>query len=319
VGIQELSNSNRGCLSTNERQSSWYYFSPSAAGSVAFTIQPQNAADDYDFAIWGPYNSVACPYVSGDLPTRCSYSGTPGNTGLLLGAGDVSEGAAGDKFVDPLPVLAGQVYVMVIDNFTVSGQPFDLVFTAGSAPLDCTPLPILLESFTGVAQDNSNQLQWVTAIETNNQYFTIEKSEDAIHWVELGRTAGAGNSNTTKTYNMVDPVPFQTTYYKLTQTDYDGTKKEFSMVTVQRTAGAQGGEMLSFYPNPVADQVFLQTYYAGENKVTIADQTGKIVFNTLINGISSEFISVADLNSGLYFISIENGGKIQNEKMIVRK
>jgi hypothetical protein len=319
VGLQELSATNRGCLSSNERQSSWYYFSPTAPGFVAFTISPQNGGDDYDFAIWGPYPSITCPYISGDLPTRCSYSALTGNTGLLNGAGDNSEGAGGDKFVEDLNVLAGEVYVMVIDNFSVSGQPFDLIFTPGSAPLDCTPLPVVLLGFNGKAQELNNLLTWSTASETNNQYFTVEKSDDAINWNELGRVTGAGNSNDIKNYSLVDPVPFQTTYYRLTQTDYNGTKTTFQTISVERSAGGIAGEIMSFYPNPVSEQVFIQTYMDGENKISILDQTGKVVFNTIINGQVAEPIELTSLSSGLYFIHIENNGKVQNEKIIVRK
>ncbi len=319
VGLQELSATNRGCLSTNERQSSWYYFSPTAAGFVAFTISPQNAADDYDFAIWGPYPSITCPYISGDLPTRCSYSGLSGNTGLLNGAGDNTEGAGGDKFVEDLNVLAGEVYVMVIDNFSVSGQPFDLIFTPGSAPLDCTPLPVVLTRFMGKAQESNNLIEWTTATEVNNQYFTVEKSNDAMNWSELGRVNGAGNSNEVHNYSMIDPVPFQTTYYRLSQTDYNGAKTTFQTISVERASGGISGEMLSFYPNPVTEQVFIQTYQEGENKISILDQTGKVVFNTIINGIVIEPIQLMNLSSGLYFINIENNGRVQNEKIIVRR
>ena len=61
-GTQELNSSNDGCLS-GEHQSSWYFFQATAAGTIEFTISPQNGTDDYDFAIWGPYPSTSTPGV----------------------------------------------------------------------------------------------------------------------------------------------------------------------------------------------------------------------------------------------------------------
>ena len=51
---QELNGTNSGCLSV-EHQSSWYFFEANTAGTLEFTISPQNGTDDYDFAVWGPY------------------------------------------------------------------------------------------------------------------------------------------------------------------------------------------------------------------------------------------------------------------------
>jgi hypothetical protein len=322
VGLQELSATNHGCLLTNERQSSWYYFSPVTPGTVAFTIDPFNNGDDYDFAIWGPHTSIVCPYVSGDNPIRCSYSAATGNTGLLNGAGDLSEpayGAPSDKFVEDLNVVPGQVYVMIIDNWTTSGQPFNLIFTPGSAVLDCTPLPIVLESFNGKAQDLNNLLEWTTVSEVNNQYFIIEKSKDAIDWNMLDRIDGAGNSNQLLHYSLIDHTPYQTTYYRLVQVDFSGEKKTFNMISVKREgSGATKGNILSFYPNPITNRVFIQTYKEGENKMSILDQTGKVVFSTVINGIVNQAVEIINLHPGLYFISIENAGSVQNEKIIIK-
>jgi len=319
VGLQELSQTNRGCLATNERQSSWYYFSPVASGFVAFTISPAVSTDDYDFAIWGPYNSVVCPMVSGDVPTRCSYSGLGGNTGLLNGAGDNVEGAGGDKFVEDLNVIAGEVYVMVIDNFTVSGQPFSLIFTPGSAPLDCTPLPVVLTQFEAYEEQNHNKIRWTTVSETNNDYFIIEKSDDANEWTELGRRNGAGNSNQTKQYTMVDQVPYPLTYYRLKQVDFDGATTTFNIISVERqNGGATSVDMLSYYPNPVADHMMVETYMEGDNLITIVDQTGKPVYNKIVNGPLLSDLDMSTLNPGLYFMKIENNGKVENSKIIVQ-
>ncbi|MBK9320616.1 MAG: hypothetical protein IPM91_18695 [Bacteroidetes bacterium] len=61
-------------------------------------------------------------------------------------------------------------------------------------------MPIDLISFSGEALYNHNLLQWVTATETNNDYFTIEKSLNGTSFEIIGNIDGAGNSTTLKHY-----------------------------------------------------------------------------------------------------------------------
>lgn len=287
----------QGCLQLGEHQSSWYYFSPSSSGTIQFLINPSNGTDDYDFAIWGPsFVDIPCPLYTGAAPIRCSYAdGTimPPATGLQAGNTDNSEAAspfggppAGiNGLLAPLNVIAGEIYAMCIDNFTPAGGAFTIDFTlTNGASLDCTPLPVLLTQFEGIPQTVNNYLYWTTSSEVNNAYFTIEKSEDAITWTELGRKNGAGNSNVQMNYHMVDPVPYKTTYYRLSQTDADGSRLALKTIVVQRTNGSSTGHVFAFYPNPASDVVNVQTFGDGDNVITIRDQTGKSIFTTVING-----------------------------------
>ncbi|MFM1931479.1 MAG: hypothetical protein RL226_782, partial [Bacteroidota bacterium] len=116
---QDLDAINRGCLSW-EHQSSWYVFSPVTTGTIGFMLDPSNGID-YDFAIWGPYESTDVPCPPDAAPLRCSYSGLYGSTGMVVGAGDTSEDPSGDAWVEAIEVTNGEVnkyYVMLIDNYT---------------------------------------------------------------------------------------------------------------------------------------------------------------------------------------------------------
>ncbi len=223
---QELNVCNQGCLSV-EHQSSWYTFTMLTSGTVSLSI---NTTFDYDFAIWGP--NIGCPPAG--APIRCSYSGLTGNTGLGMGATDFTEGAGGDKWVAPLNVLAGQTYILLIDNFTANSTPFTLDWTlTGGASFSCSPLPIELFSFVGENKGDYNLLKWSTASEINNDYFIVEKSEDAIDWQKIGTLNGAGNSSIKLDYEMRDHnVSSTLTYYRLTQVDFDGNKEVFDPIAV---------------------------------------------------------------------------------------
>ena len=227
AGTQELNAGNQGCMST-EHQSSWYVFQIATSGTLALNI---TTAVDYDFAIWGP--NVSCGALG--TPVRCSWAAGGGNTGLGNGATDMTEGAGGDRWVQTLAVTAGQTYIMLIDNFTANSTSFTLDWTmTGGASLKCTPLPIELILFTGENFGDYNLLKWLTATETNNDYFTLEKSYDGVVFDFVGKVDGAGNSVELKSYNLTDNKINDITYYRLKQTDFNGENKTSSLIAVTR-------------------------------------------------------------------------------------
>lgn len=253
AGTQELNGTNQGCLGT-EHQSSWYYFQPVTSGTVALTI---TTSVDYDFAIWATGNCASL-----GAPIRCSYSATAGNTGMAaMNAGtpsgcgflglfacpptataDVSESASGDAWVMPLNVVAGQTYIMLIDNFTSNSTPFtlDWTFSAG-ATLNCTPIPLPVELSGLVAYYNSakkaNSLSWITESEFNNDYFTLERSTDGENWTAISKQYSVGNT-TTKTQYYYEDFSFsagEENYYRLSQTDKDGAVETLKITVIDNS------------------------------------------------------------------------------------
>lgn len=130
-------------------------------------------------------------------------------------------------------------------------------FSIGSVNIISTPLPIELVDFTAdVQQDRSVRLKWQTASETNNDFFTIERSRDGTNWQQLYTIEGAGNSSLMLSYAAVDRFPFTGhSYYRLKQTDYDG-QFSYSMIRVVQIEDFQSNELMAF-PNPASDEVTL--------------------------------------------------------------
>ena len=96
------------------------------------------------------------------------------------------------------------------------------------------PLPIELLSFSANAVHNSVRLSWVTATETNNDFFTIERSINLKDWEVLGFVDGAGNSSRPLHYSFTDFNPLTgVSYYRLKQTDYDGKYEYFRPLAMQ--------------------------------------------------------------------------------------
>ena len=255
-GTQELNTSNRGCLSDNENESQWYYIYVDATGTLTFSIDPDDSGTDYDFAVWGPFTSANaaanCPPTTN--PIRCSWALGGGSTGLSLGATDLSENEFGDDWVRYLDVNAGEVYIILIDNYSTNLSPFTMNWGGGAA-LGCVPivLPIELNYFIGKNQETSNLIEWETLTERNNEYFQLERSIDGINWHPINTQEGAQNSTEAIKYFYRD-YSFQNeiNYYRLTQVDFDGKSETFDPISIDNRI--QGREIVK-YVNQIGQEV----------------------------------------------------------------
>lgn len=130
-----------GCMSGGENNSIWFTFSTLTAGTLTFEIDPV-ANVDYDWALYGP--NQTCAQIQTVDPIRCSYDGPSAGqytTGLNMTSLDTSEGAAldnlgnaADGMVKYIDVLPGQIYYLLVDQFSGSASQFSLTF-GGSAGL----------------------------------------------------------------------------------------------------------------------------------------------------------------------------------------
>lgn len=127
------------------------------------------------------------------------------------------------------------------NTLTVIFQGFASEATTGSWRVDnvrffaeITNLPISLLFFTGEERNGSAELKWSTATETGNDYFTISRSKDGDVWEEVGRVSGAGTSTSRRDYSFTDAWPHKgVNYYRLSQTDFDGTERNEGVVVVR--------------------------------------------------------------------------------------
>jgi len=294
--VVDLTAANQGCLASGERQGTWYYFSPSASGTIGFTIAPA-APTDYDFAVWGPMASIVCP-PSGP-PLRCSYAAPFGNTGAGNGATDPSEGAGGDRWVSTFNVLAGQIYIMYIDNFSTNGQAFNLTWQlSNGASLDCTLLPIELVAFTATMTDVGVDLRWTSASEVNSARFEIERSADGERFTGIGVLPSAGNTAQQHDYSFLDRTPaYGTNHYRLRLVDLDDRAMYSS---VESVLYHRLGNTVQLVPNPGSGlvDVLLPAVEPGSTLMMI-DATGREVLRVALDG-ERVTIDATVLPHGLY-------------------
>jgi hypothetical protein len=176
-------------------------------------------------------------------------------------------------------------------------------------------LPITLLNFTAEKNGKSVLLKWTTASETNNDYFELEKSTDAINFRVVAKIKGAGYSSQLVDYSHEDSNPFTgISYYRLKQVDYDGT---FSYSEIKAiNFDDSGREQVQFFPNPTKGVVNITNLNANRDYViNVYDAVGKLMFskNTRNNNIFT--FSAQELASGLYTLQILS----ENQTVLVEK
>jgi len=182
------------------------------------------------------------------------------------------------------------------------------------------PLPIELVSFNcGNVNRNSNMLHWVTASESYNDYFAIERSVDGLNFEMIGKQAGAGNSVTRLEYSFNDQNPIKgISYYRLKQVDFGG-KFTYSEICSVSNSGDGG---VSFYPNPVKNTLTIDYDFIEKpksNVISVTDVSGKIVQVNSSFSDSRMTLDCSNLAEGIYFLKVLIGDKEVVNKFTVQK
>lgn len=295
------------CILT-ESFSEWYKVKVSHGGTMEFEITPLGNSD-MDFAI---YRADSCGALT--TPVRCSHAlyQPPGKTGLSKASGDMSEDVNGDQWVSELAIETDATYYILINECNkLNPNAYTLDFKlSDGASFDCSiVLPVEFLDFNASVKTASIELTWKTASETNNDYFTIERSLDGENFIPLAFIDGNGNSNDIVRYFYTDESPFQgLAYYRIKQTDFDG-KSDYSQILPIDFLDKKL-PWLTVYPSPASEFIHISTDETSLNEqYTICNALGEIVETGICQ--KSEFtVSIADLDEGLYFFTINNKKKI---------
>lgn len=163
-------------------------------------------------------------------------------------------------------------------------------------------LPIELVSFNAVPENRQVKLNWQTASETNNDYFTVERSPDGISWSGILMVQGSGNSSSNLFYENTDPHPFNgISYYRLKQTDYDGKTSISDPVSVKMNPGKD----YTIYPNPANEKLIVQNESENKYEVNVFSAIGQRISVPAIHSNQNTELNLADLTNGIYFLCIE--------------
>ncbi len=167
-------------------------------------------------------------------------------------------------------------------------------FTFGSTDGSVNPLPVEYLSFDAKAIVDMVMVRWTTLTEINNEYFSVQRSQDGASFEEIERVEGALNSNTQLDYAIFDLNPLNgVSYYRLMQKDINGLTHFTKPVAVSFD---NSSAELMVYPNPISqgDEIRLNQIRSG----VIFDIHGQLMMSIS----DTRFISSETLASGMYYL-----------------
>mgnify|MGYP003617041543 CR=1 FL=1 len=159
-------------------------------------------------------------------------------------------------------------------------------------------LPVQFSKFNAQAKNKTTNISFSTASETNNDYFTIERSGDGRSFESIGEIKGAGNSNQELSYEFVDENPLAgINFYRIKQTDFDGA---YSYTEIRSVRHQTKNVIVS--PNRTDGKL---------NVTSELDNYDVVIYNTggqevqrhmALSGDQS--LSIETLQAGVYFVKV---------------
>jgi hypothetical protein len=256
-----------------------------------------------------PVSSITLTYRDSE------WDGTAGSTNTLTESALQAQSNDGSLWTpSPMGFVNTAQNTVTINNINIYNPIWTLVGNSD-------PLPIELLTFDAKLNKNEHvDLDWATAAEVNNDYFTVEKSKDGINFEILEYVDGAGNSTNMNYYHLLDKKPFEgITYYRLMQTDFDGQHSYSEIKAVRMEHVADG--TFSVFPNPATDHFFVKfDEETSTQDLFIMDMNGKMLreihlAETQVMGSGLIKVNRMELPAGMYFVTTLEG---KMEKLVLQ-
>ncbi|MFK7924349.1 MAG: T9SS type A sorting domain-containing protein [Bacteroidia bacterium] len=261
-------------------------------------------------------------YVSGGNGDGFSHS----RRGGFLDGPDLStllRGGNGDGYGadDFLGVLSG----FSTRTMYSSGSGDGFAHARASGSLQGVVFPIALLSFEAIPENDNVLLQWITESELNNDFFTIERSQDANTFRELLQVPGSGTTQSRHSYESIDQKPLGGySYYRLKATDFDGSFSYSQIVAVNMSKPSSW--RLLVYPNPNAGKT-LHLHFSGIKgtesiELEIVDALGARIFSQSLKPDADTFELSLDLPhrlaKGSYLVRMRSAQQQLSKVVIVQ-
>lgn len=218
--------------------------------------------------------------------------------------------------------IGGTATANITGNITsATFNSFNGYFALGNPPGGTNPLPITLASFNAALVGNHVDVKWTTQSEINNDYFNVERSSDNIHYYSIGLVDGRGTTTQTNHYTFTDNAPLRgLSYYRLRQTDYDGTSETFAPVVISN----RGNGTFTVYPNP-SNSPFVHLSSSDApltaSAVKVQDITGKQIPFTATpreNGTMDIYIDETYTSrGGIFIITLTSGTELLRQRLVI--
>ncbi len=197
------------------------------------------------------------------------------------------------------------------------------------------PLPIELLYFNATANNELVELSWSTASEINNDFFTIEYSNELANngtiWTPLFMIDGAGNSNTPLIYTFIDRPYLRdnntnVVFYRLKQTDIDGKYKYYGVVFVRYNYIDEDEKNIIITYDPSINEnkinIMFNATESNQYQINIYDINGKLITTNTgqsIDGTNNVTMQINNFNSSIYIIVLNIGQQVLTQKILIDK
>ncbi|MBL7847400.1 MAG: T9SS type A sorting domain-containing protein [Cyclobacteriaceae bacterium] len=274
-----------------------------------------------EFATTRPTSTVTFTALNTEKPTTWTAIGEPPTNPNQLVAQRWNTAA----YWDPAQTSPAQSYTNnspAAGTFQVAVPSVTNYSTSWTITDSSVPLPIELLSFTATVKNGMVELNWVTETEMNNDHFIVQRTSSGEDFEDVAKIKGKGTTTQRQRYSAIDAVPMPgRIYYRLKQTDFDGTTAYSKLVSVD----VPDSFFRTVYPNPSTGaelNVALSLGDIGKKAgIHIVDVTGKEVYQSkpfLVESRVVQWQLSTALPAGIYFISIVLENEIKQVKLIVR-
>jgi hypothetical protein len=256
-----------------------------------------------DFSVFGGGSLVLLATLGSSGPGTKTFSGFSKS---LPGGGSTPRyfWITADFAAGATPGHTLTVNLMTAGMFAVTGGGVTTgpTWQAAGTQTICVPAPIELLYFKGINDGKTNKLEWASATEVNNELYSIERSFNGIDFEVIQQIPGAGNSDIPLYYSHDDDnCCTGTVYYRLKQTDYDGTSKyEGGLISINSETEE---DPVWNYNNAVQELSILNIN--SKHSYALLDIQGRTVKSgELLPGNAS--ISTSGLSPGMYLLHLSS-------------
>lgn len=193
---------------------------------------------------------------------------------------------------------------------------------------DAGVIPVELVSFHGSYSKGNVTLTWITASETENYGFEIERQlAHESSWSVRGFVRGHGTTALNQRYQYVDPVETNSiVHYRLKQRDYDGSMEYSPIIEINTVERERSVALIEVHPSPVQSSGVISffTPYEGAHELYLCNTLGhriQLLFqhDALRVGYHSVPIDVGGYAAGNYFLQLQSPRGVMAERLIIQR
>jgi hypothetical protein len=274
-----------------------------------------------EYAGTRPTSTITFTALNTEKPTTWTAIGEPPTNPNQLVAQRWNTAA----YWDPAQTSPAQTYsndAPAVGTFQVGVPSVSSYSTSWTITDSSVPLPVELVSFTAEFKEDRVEVIWATESEIDNDFFTVQRTMNGEQFEDVVNVKGNGTTAATHRYSAADTqlLPGRW-YYRIRQTDYDGSHSYSRLVAVDVPESL----FRTIYPNPGNGQEVNLSLPAGDigktAMVVVVDAQGRVVYQTVPFGIDRQTIRLVPsepLTPGTYLMSVAVETQVRRYKWVVR-